>query len=212
MDLRGEARALRSRGLVVSDIAVSLGVPWSTAYGWVRDLPAPPRTSWRRRAPGGPNRLRDARLAELASCAAWAADRVASLSQDAFFAAGIALYAGEGSKRDGEVAFTNTDPAMVAYFLAWLRGHFTVDESRLRCALYLHADLDLDTATAYWSEVCAVPVAQFTKPYRPVARAAVKRRRHLHGCVTVRYACARTHRRVMALCAALLSCPGTDPA
>jgi hypothetical protein len=59
---------------------------------------------------------------------------------------------------------------MVAFFLAWLRRHFAVGQSRLRCALYLHADLDLDTATAYWSGVCDVPVGQFTKPYHPVAR------------------------------------------
>jgi hypothetical protein len=209
---REEARALRARGLVVSDIAASLGVPPSTVYGWVRDLPVPPRSSWRRRPVGGPNRLRDARLAEVAECSAWARSVVGGLSEDAFVGAGIALYAGEGAKRDGEVALTNTDPDIVAFFCRWLRQTFDVDESRLRAHLYLHADLDLDGAVRFWSDTLAIPPAQFTKPYRAVVDPTRRTRRHEHGCITVRYACSRTHRRVMGLCRALLSSPEHDPA
>jgi hypothetical protein len=174
--------------------------------------PAPPRASWRRRSPGGPNRLRDARLAEVAECEAWARGRVAILSEDAFFAAGIALYAGEGAKRDGEVALTNTDPDIVAFFCGWLRQIFEVDESRLRAHLCLHADLDLDGAIQFWSDRLAIGAAQFTKPYRAVVDPTRRTRRHVHGCITVRYGCSRTHRKVMGLCRALLSSPEHDPA
>lgn len=212
MDVREQARALRSRGMVVSDVAAAVDRPVSTVYGWVRDLPSPPRSSWRRPAPGGPNRLRDARLASVASAEVWARERVAALGEDAFFAAGIALYAGEGAKRDGAVIFTNTDPEMVAFFCAWLRRYFTVDEARLRCRLYLHADLSYDDAVAFWSGVCSVPPERFTKPYRAVADPTRRTRRHEHGCLTVRYACSRTHREVMALCRVLISWRPADPA
>ena len=40
---------------------------------------------------------------------------------------------------------------MIAFFLAWLRRFFEVDESRLRLRLYLHEGLDLDAANAFWS-------------------------------------------------------------
>jgi hypothetical protein len=212
VDVRAEARVLRARGLVVADIAATLGVAPSTAYGWVRDLPAPPRSAWRQRAPGGPNRLRAARLAEIAECEAWARARLVDLGEDAFFAAGIALYAAEGAKRDGAVIFANTDPRLVAFFCAWLRRYFDVDESRLRCRLYLHDDLDLDVAVEAWSGLTGVPPAQFTAPYRPVAGPRRGTRRHPHGCLTVRYACSRTHRRTIALCDTLLSFRAADPA
>lgn len=81
------------------------------------------------------NRLRAERLAELAAAQEWAAARFVAL--DPLFAAGIALYAAEGAKRDGAVIFANTDPRMVAFFCSWLRSHFAVDETRLRCRLYL---------------------------------------------------------------------------
>jgi hypothetical protein len=42
------------------------------------------------------------------------------------------LYAGEGSKTDGDVRFANTDPAMMRFFCAWLRHFFVIDEARLR--------------------------------------------------------------------------------
>ena len=33
---------------------------------------------------------------------------------------GLALYAGEGAKREGEIRFANSDPRMIVIFLAWL--------------------------------------------------------------------------------------------
>lgn len=72
----------------------------------------------------------------------------------------------EGSKTDGVVGFANSDPRMVALFLRWPRRFFTSDEGRLRVALHLHAGLDLPAAQCFWSEVTAIPVAPFQKPYR----------------------------------------------
>ena len=159
-----------------------------------------------------PNALRDARLASFAAAARWADARVEALGEDAFFAAGIALYAGEGAKRDGAVIFANSDPRLVAFFCAWLRRYFEIDESRLRCRLYLHADLDLGAAVAAWSGVTGVPASQFTKPYRAVVDPTRRLRRHEQGCLTLRYACSGTHRRVMAACDSLLSWRPADPA
>ncbi|HWL36694.1 MAG TPA: hypothetical protein VNQ77_10920 [Frankiaceae bacterium] len=125
---------------------------------------------------------------------------------------GPGLYAAEGAKRDGAVIFANTDPRMVAFFCAWLRRYFEVDETRLRCRLYLHADLDHDAAVAVLSAVTGVREAQYTKPYRAVVEPTRRARRHEHGCLTVRYACSWTHSRVMALADLLLSFRPADPA
>ena len=133
------------------------------------------------------------------------------LSEQAFLAAGAALYAGEGAKRDGLVTFANSDPEMVAFFCAWLRTFFAIDESRLRVRVYLHEGLDLPAALAHWSEVASIPLAQFGKPYRARPRGTFRTNKHEFGCCYVRYSCSKTHREVMGLIRALLSSAGSDP-
>ena len=97
--------------------------------------PLPRLSPARRRAP---NALQCRKQAELDGLLEQGLARIGRLSEREFLVAGIALYAGEGSKVDGTVRFTNSDPRMVAFFCAWLRRFFTVDEARLRVVLHLH--------------------------------------------------------------------------
>jgi hypothetical protein len=131
--------------------------------------------------------------------------RIGELSEREFLVAGVALYAGEGSKRDGGVVFANSDPRMVVFFCSWLRHFFEVDESRVRVRLYLHQGLDLAASITSWSELTGVPASQFIKPYRAVPDPSIRRTKHVHGCVGVRYSCSATHRSIMGLVGALLS-------
>jgi hypothetical protein len=201
---QAEARELRAGGMTLADIATKLGVSKSSVSLWVRDVPftpSPGRYGPQRR----PNRLRDARLAEIAELDAAGLDRIGVLSDEAFLAAGVALYAGEGSKRDGTVHFANSDPAMIAFFCAWLRRCFEIDESRLRARVYLHEGLDLELAQAFWSGITGIPTEQFRASYRAVADTAIRRSKHEHGCAYVAYSCSRTHRTIMGMVRALLS-------
>jgi hypothetical protein len=91
----------------------------------------------------------------------------------------VALYAGEGSKRDGAVRFANTNTGMVAFYCAWLRRFFDIDETR-----------------------------QFSKPYRAVPDPTIRQAKHVHGCVSIDYSCSPTHRSIMGLVAALLGGEG----
>ena len=145
---RERARRLRATGLPMADIAARLGVSRSSVSLWVRDVPFEPRprvTLGRRREP---NALQRRKQAEIDRLLAEGRDRVGRLSERELLVAGVALYAGEGSKRDGEVRFVNSDPRMVAFFCSWLRRFFAIDESRLRVRLYLHEGLDLVATTA----------------------------------------------------------------
>lgn len=127
------------------------------------------------------------------------------LPEYAFLVAGAALYAGEGSKTGTSVVFSNSDPAMIGFFCRWLRHVFVIDEARLRMSVYLHQGLDIDAATAFWSNVTAIPPIQFLKPYRAVAREGIRHNKHEFGCAYVRYASAEVHRSIMGLVRALLS-------
>ena len=138
-----QARRLRRTGLPLAEIAATLGVSKSSVSLWVRDveftpLPRPPRG--RRRAP---NALQRRKQAEVDRLVEEGRARVGRLSEREFLVAGVALYAGEGAKRDGAVKFANSDPRMIAFFCAWLRRFFEIDETRLRVRLYLHEGLDL---------------------------------------------------------------------
>ncbi|MDQ1432182.1 MAG: hypothetical protein QOF40_2784 [Actinomycetota bacterium] len=198
------ARAMRAEGMTLLDIATRLGVSKSSVSLWVRDVdftPSPRRYGAQRR----PHPFHEAKLQQIEQLDAEGVTRIGTLSDEAFLAAGIALYAGEGSKRDGKVVFANTDPDMIRMFCRWLRRYFTVDEARLRARVYLHQGLDLDQAEEFWSNVTAIPREQFQVAYRAVADASIRRNKHENGCMYVIYGCAATHRRIMGLVRALLT-------
>src|SRR5919106_1876891 len=114
------ARRLRADGHTLADIATKLGVAKSSVSLWVRDVPfrpAPRRHGPHRR----PHPAHEAKLRQIDNLNREGIERIGRLSEEAFFVAGVALYAGEGSKTDGEVRFTNSDPNMVRFFCAWIR-------------------------------------------------------------------------------------------
>lgn len=205
------ARELRAHGWAMPDIAEELGVAKSSVSLWTRDVEIP-ETVPRRKRPRrkhGPNKLQRRKQAEIEELARVGKQEIGILSERDLLITGTALYAGEGDKSDGMVGFANTDPAFIALFCRWLRHFFTIDESRLRVVLYLHADLDLDAATTYWSQLTGVPSTQFGKPYRAPTDPTIRTAKHQFGCCTVRYSCSRTHRAVMGLVRALMSAPLT---
>lgn len=202
---RAEARRLRALGWTMPDIAGALGVSRSSVSLWARDVVV--EMGPRRLGPRPPNALERRKAAEVAELLAAGRARVGPLSERDLLIAGIALYAGEGSKTGNAVGFANTNDAMVAVFCLWLRHFFEIDESRLRARLYLHQGLDLGKATRFWSNVTGIPVEQFRLPYRAVADPSIRSTKHEHGCLTVNYSCARTHRAVMGLVQALLRSP-----
>lgn len=202
IELKEKARLMRAEGRTLQDIADTLHVAKSSVSLWVRDVPFEPGA--RRPSPNRrPHPQHLAKLAEIAECNRAGIERVGVLSEAAFLAAGVALYAGEGAK--GSLVFANMNPDMIRLFCAWLRRFFDIDESRLRVRVYLHEGLDLDAAESFWSEVTAVPRSQFRAPYRAKGDATIRLTKHEYGCAYVGYYCSRTHRQVMGLVRALLT-------
>lgn len=201
------ARALRSQGFTMDEIAEQVGVSKSSVSLWTRDVEFVPRECESRRFGArnrAPNALQRRKAEQIERLLAEGRERIGELSDKEFLVAGAALYAGEGAKRDGELKFANSDPDMIAFFCAWLRKFFLVDEQRLRVRLYLHQGLDLDAALEFWSRVTGIPLAQFVKPYRAIPDAGVRNNKHVYGCAAVAYGCTRTHRAIMGLCKALI--------
>jgi transcriptional regulator with XRE-family HTH domain len=202
---QARARERRAEGWTLAAIAADLRVSKSSVSLWVRDVEfePQPRAAARRR---GPNKLQVAKQEEIDRLLAEGRRRIGRLSEREFLVAGTALYAGEGAKRDGSLVFANSDPRMIAFFCAWLRRFWAIDERRLRMRLYLHKGLDLNAATAFWSQLTGIPPGQFSRPYRAAPDPSIRSTKHEMGCPSVRYSCSATHRSIMGLVGALLSC------
>ena len=201
-----QARVLRARNMTLAAIAAELGVSKSSVSLWVRDVPFTPskRRYGPKRNTHPATRAKQRQIEDLNRAGI---ERIGTLSDEAFLSAGVALYAGEGAKTDGNVKFANTDPSMVSFFCAWLRRFFEIDESRLRVSVYLHEGLDLEAAEAHWAAITGIPRDQFRAAYRAIADPSIRQVKHEYGCVYVSYGCSATHRTIMGLIRALLSSP-----
>ena len=212
IEQQNRARDLRAEGWTYTEIMAELGVAKSSVSLWCRDVVVDDevwakraRANRRQGARSRTNALADRRRAEIDELLEDGRRRIAALSEEAFLVAGAALYAGEGAKADRRVVFTNSDPRMVRLFLAWLRHFFPPDEHRLRVRLYLHEDLDLEGAHAFWSEITGIPTAQFSAPYRATADPSIRRSKHPMGCGSVAYHSSVVHREIVGMMDALLS-------
>jgi hypothetical protein len=202
---QAKARELRAQAWTLNEIAHELGVSKSSVSIWVRDVDFVPRPRNRGHPAGPKHPMRLKKEAEIEQCRRGAIDFVGQLTERDRTMYALALYAGEGAKRDDKIVFANSDPMLIVVFLGWLRRQFDIDETRLRMRLYLHADLDLDAALAFWSDLTGIPPDQFQKPYRAVADNTLRSNRHVYGCAAVVYCSKLIHRRVMAMIAAVTS-------
>lgn len=200
------ARELRAQAWTLTEIAAELGVAKSSVSLWVRDVEFVPQPRNRGHRSMKPHPLHVAKLAEIERCRQEGRERIGQLSEREFLVLGLALYAGEGSKRSqGQLAFANSDPQLIFLFVTWVRRFFDVDESKFRIKLYLHEHLDLDAAVAFWSELTGIPPTQFGKPYRAVADPTIRKSKHVRGCPAVVYYSTSVLRRVMGMVAAITS-------
>jgi len=199
------ARELRAQAWTLAEIAAELGVSKSSVSLWVRDVEFVPKPRNRGHRSMKPHPLHLAKLAEIERCRQEGIERIGRLTEREFLVLGLALYAGEGAKTGTEVRFANSDPELIYVFLRWLRRFFDIDESKLRLSLYLHQHLDLEAANEFWSELTAIPVSHFYKPYRAVADPSIRRTKHEYGCPAVRYGSAAVLRSVMGMVAAVTS-------
>ena len=90
---------------------------------------------------------------------------VGRISRRDLFLAGLALYWGEGYKgRSQELGFTNSDPAMILFFIKWLSVIYKIPSEQLILrvsinAAHIHRGREVER---YWSRLSGVPLSQFT--------------------------------------------------
>ena len=155
----------REHGLSVKRLARMLGVSQSTVSLWVRDIELTPEQRAKLRAAavsGGAARtaLGLARRRHAQECG-----KEAARTKDPLHVAGCMLYWAEGSRNRHAVEFVNSDPAMVAFFLGFLRSCFAVPDRKLRIACNLFADhlQRQQEIEQFWLRVLGLPRACLRK-------------------------------------------------
>ena len=101
--------------------------------------------------------------------------------------AGTMLYWGEGTKGGSSVAFTNSNPEMIAIFVRFLREICGIDTKRLRLGLHLYPDHNEGELKKYWAKIARVPLSQMNKAYIHVGTKGSYKMKSKYGTVAVVY-------------------------
>jgi transcriptional regulator with XRE-family HTH domain len=158
-------RLRRQEGAAITEIARRVGVSKSSVSLWVRDIEL---TEQQRQA------LLECNPAYNRQHSGWTkvaerrrAERVANQEEgrrrarmgDGRFVAGCMLYWAEGAKGRNQLQFCNSDPAMVRYFVDFLRECFGLsgDEITARCYLYADHLSEQTRIEQYWLDALALP-------------------------------------------------------
>lgn len=88
------------------------------------------------------------------------------LSKRDLFIAGLFLYWGEGTKSsEAQIAFANTDPAMIKFFVQWIQKSLNIPTEKIKVRLHLYQDMNIEIETNFWSKNLNIEKSQFRKPY-----------------------------------------------
>lgn len=168
---REKALQLRLQGLSYSQIRERLNVGKGTLSAWLRRYPL---SAERMHELIGNNEIRIERCRNTKSAKRQARldllfeaiqKDLRVLSPREMRIAGLFLYWGEGTKAArGRVELTNTDPAMLKFFVEWMRS-MNVSVSRLKAKLHLYSDMNIDECTDFWSRELGIEKSNFRKPY-----------------------------------------------
>jgi hypothetical protein len=204
------AQNLRRQGLSYKEILRVISVSKSTISLWCRDIQLTEKQKARllRNKQFGQQKgslvaaeiKRKMRIERIEKIKISAKKDLGKIINRDIFITGIALYAAEGTKRDGRAAFANSDPKLIKFMTNWFMNIAKVPKEKLRGAIWLHEELDEVKAKKFWSDLTGIPKNQFHKTYIAKIQNGNKKIRkniHQYGVFTVRFSDSAIHRKIM---------------
>jgi transcriptional regulator with XRE-family HTH domain len=138
---RDMARRLRQEGVSMREIERRLGVSRSTVSAWVREIELTDHQREKLMARGVAARIRARRIYYRARRRRFHEEgRAAARRGEPLHAAGCMLFWAEGSRHRNRAQITNSDPALMAFFMSFLRRYFELPTDAFRIACNLFAD------------------------------------------------------------------------
>lgn len=166
-----KAIQMRLEGKTYSEIKNELGVSKSTLSGWLHNYPLSPerlkqvRENNPRRIENFRKTMRRKREQNIEEAYKKSAREVGRMTKRELLIAGYFLYWAEGSKTTrNEASLSNTDPAMIRFFIEWLEL-LGISRKRLKAHLHLYSDMNAEKEIRYWVKQTGLKRSQFTKPY-----------------------------------------------
>jgi predicted transcriptional regulator len=205
-----KAIILRKQGMSYSQIKKILKVSKSTLSTWLKDYSLPEERV---------RQLRDWSEQRIERCRKTKRRKkekrlegfyqeqkklILPLNKRELYLAGLFLYWGEGSKSrmNSSLSISNTDPAVIKFFISWLTKSLFVPKKKIKILLHLYKDMDVKEEIKFWSDILKIPPQQFYKPY--IKKSLLKSINHKggfgHGTCNIRIGNARlSEKTLMAL-------------
>lgn len=171
-----KARSLRKRGLSIKEIAKKLQVSKSSASIWCSDIELNKEQIEKlhdQMVKGGySGRLKGVHVQKkrkqekIKYYEEKGRSEIEHLEKRELFIAGLALYWGEGGKKDPRVRFYNSDCLIIKFIMKWFRETLAIPDDRFVLSVTInksHKRRLLDV-NEYWSEITKIPLNQFGKP------------------------------------------------
>jgi len=167
-----KALEMRKREMSYSQIKKALGISKSTLSSWLKDYPlSEKRIRELRDSDQKIERYRETvrkkREARLDAFYKEEKAKIFPIGKRELYLAGLFLYWGEGAKSflSGKLMVSNTDPAVIKFFIYWLEKSLGISRERMKVQLHLYSDMDIDKEISFWSEMLKVDKKQFIRPY-----------------------------------------------
>ena len=170
-----KAQKLREQGRSIKEIAKTLKVSKGSVSIWCRDIKLTKkqiaRLDKKQLKRGYTGRLKGARmqrerhLRNVEQFNNKGFKRVGKLNKRDLLIAGIALYWGEGDKKNNCVRISNSDPEMVRFILNWYKIIWGISKQDIKLHIginYIHKKR-INIVEKYWSKLTGITRTQFGK-------------------------------------------------
>ena len=172
---KNKALKLRQRGKSIKEIARELKIAKSTVSLWCRDIELTSeqiqklhekmvKGSYKGRIKGARIQY-NRRLKKIKELEKKGIKQIGRLSNRDLLIAGIALYWGEGAKKNRNVSFSNSDPNIIKFIINFFRKIWKIDKNRFTAYIginKIHKNR-IEEVESYWSRITKIPREQFTK-------------------------------------------------
>lgn len=204
-ELKKKAIALRIKGNSVKQVSAKLGISWSTASLWLREIKLSKEAKEKLKKRSDEARARGCvtnrrkkidRLDAINNRVVEEIDRI-DLSESSNKLLCAMIYYCEGAKNDSAVYFANSDPQLLKLFLSLLRSNFKLDESKFKVIVHIHEYHNWPKQLNYWSRVLKISKKYFFRPYLK-AHTGKNKKEGYPGCVSVRYYDSNVSRELLA--------------
>jgi|AntDeeMinimDraft_6_1070357.scaffolds.fasta_scaffold13120_1 hypothetical protein len=192
--LKEKALKLRKEGKSYSQIKEEIDVAKSTLSRWLSDYPLPPerlrelRDNNPRRIEKFRQTMQKKREEEMEEYYKQAKQDIIG-TDDSLLLLGFYLYWAEGGKSNRyRVSVSNTDPAMLRFFIDWLEK-ISAEKEKITATLHAYRDMNPSVEIDFWSKYLNLKPDQFSKPYIKDSNLSDRtyQLKHHHGTCNVFY-------------------------